>query len=101
MKESQIRKLAIDKLKADGWVCWYSYKSKWAKESDIFGVYDLVICKGSRVRWIQLTTIGNIGARKRKIEGFLRATGARLPSYVWGWDKKKKIFKTIKLNHNK
>ena len=95
MKESIIRKKAIDKLKGEGWTTWWPAKVKF-HESDVFGCYDILACKGNKVRWIQITSLSNIRARERKIVGFLRASGARLPSEVWGL-RKDKTFKIIKI----
>ncbi len=96
MKEAIIRKKAIQQLEKDKWFCWFPKKVKF-QETDVFGVYDILAVKKKTVRWIQITTLSNISARRHKIEGFLKRTKADLPSEIWGWSKKHKRFKIILL----
>jgi len=99
MREAVIRKKAIEELNNNGWSCWYPYKSQWAKESDIFGVYDL-ICVHHDYRdplFIQLTTLSNVSARRKKVKTFLDQTRVDLRSEIWGWDAKNKNFRKIRL----
>ena len=42
MKESAIRKKAIEALIEDGYLTWYPSPVRWKKEIDIFGVFDIV-----------------------------------------------------------
>ncbi len=95
MKETAIRKKAIDQLK--DWQCWYPPKVRWRKEGDIFGVIDLVAVKKKKHKWIQLTTLTNIRAREKKVLKWKEETGAKIPVEVWGWDKKYKRFKILKV----
>ena len=96
MKEAVIRKKAIEILSDGGWVCWYPAKVKY-HETDIFGVYDLICGSGSTIRLIQLTTLSNVSARRRKIKAFTDKHKLNLPSEIWGYNKKKRIFKIEKL----
>ena len=97
MKEAVIRKKVVEILKGEGFVCWYPAKVRF-KENDIFGVFDLVCCKGSKVRFIQLTTLSNIRARERKVNDFLLRTHSYLNAEIWGYDKKNKKFRIIKFS---
>jgi hypothetical protein len=99
MKESEIRKKAIEILKKDKWIVWYPAKSKWKKEQDIFGVFDLICIrmwkKMIEMKFVQLTTLSNIRAREKKVKKFTDIIS--LPAEVWGWNKIKKEFKIIKM----
>ena len=93
MKEAVIRKKAIEILEKNHWHCWYPKKVRY-QETDVFGVFDILAVKGKVVRWIQITTLSNISARRHKIEGFLRQAKAELPWEVWGI-REDKTFKII------
>ena len=95
MKETVIRKKAIEQLTKEGFYCWFPKKAKF-QETDVFGVYDILAVKGKLVRWVQITSLANISARKHKIEAFLRGAKASIPSEVWGI-REDKTFKIIKL----
>jgi len=97
MKEGLIRKKCLTLLKAGNWVAWYPYRVKYRKEIDIFGVFDIVAVKKDKTRFIQLTTLNNISARRRKVNKFLRKNKLKISAEVWGWDRKKKLFKIIEL----
>ena len=95
MKEYRIKQKAVKLLESAGWVCWCPSKSRWAKESDIFGVYDVVAVKGAKVRFIQWTTNANIRTREKKVKNFLRSKKVKVKSEIWGWNSKNKKFKII------
>lgn len=100
MKERDIRKKALEVLTADGYISWWPSPVRWKKEIDIFGVFDIVAVKHLKVpRFIQITSLGNISARKHKV---LKVFGDNLMPLasleVWGFNKKKKVFKIIVLN---
>ena len=59
--------------------------------------FDVLAIKGRKVRWVQLTTITNIKAREKKVLDFLRKTKSLIVGEIWGYDKKKRIFKIIKV----
>ena len=67
--ESFIRKKALTELQAAGYFTWYPFDNRWAKEQDIFGVFDLVAIhfKNPLVLFVQTTTRENISARKKKV----------------------------------
>jgi len=95
-KESQIRKKAI-KILADGnWIYWYPPKVKY-KQTDVFGIIDLLALKGKKKKNIQLTTLSNISVRRKKIINFLTEFKIELPVEIWAWDSSKKIFKIEKI----
>jgi len=96
MKETAIRKKAIELLEKDHWHCWFPKKVKY-QETDVFGVFDILAIKRSTIRWIQITSLSNIRARERKIMSFLGKVKANLPWEVWGI-RKDKTFKIIKNN---
>ncbi len=97
-KESLIRKKAVGILEKEGFVYWYPAKVKF-KQNDIFGVFDLVCWRKrtTKIKFLQLTTLPNFSARKKKIENFLRKN--RFPQKVsvdieiWAWNQRKKEFK--------
>jgi hypothetical protein len=97
-KEALIRKKAVDILEKEGYVYWYPAKVKF-KQNDIFGVFDLVCWKKetTNIKFLQLTTLPNFSARRRKIRDFL--TRNKIPQKVlvdievWGWNQAKKVFR--------
>ena len=97
MKESLIRKKAIEVLEKDGYRVWYPPRVKWIKEGDIFGVFDLICCRKSSIKFIQLTSLSNIRAREKKILAFLKPNKIKLNSEVWGYNQKKRKFKIVKV----
>ena len=92
MKESEIRARAIKELIKEGWVVWYPPKVKY-HSTDIWGVFDLIAVRCSELLFIQLTTVPNIAARRKKINKFLRDSGAKVRWEIWAWDKKRGGFR--------
>lgn len=97
-KENEIRKKAIEVLEKDKWLIWYPPKIKF-KQTDIFGIIDLLAIKGKKKKNIQLTTLPNISIRRKKIINFFKTFKVELPIEIWAWNKKKKEFKKEKLNN--
>jgi len=97
MREAEIRKKAIEILKRDKWIVWYAPKVKF-KQTDIFGIIDLLALKGRRKKNIQLTTLPNVAAKRKKITNFLKTFKVELPVEIWGWNRKKKEFRKEKIN---
>ena len=93
MKEAIIRAKALKILESEGYTCWVPRKVKYW-ETDIFGVFDIV-ATGSKLRFIQITTLSHISDRRKKVRGFLDKLSISFSavSEVWGWDKKHKRFK--------
>jgi len=95
-KEAEIRKKALKKLTNKNWICWFPPKTRY-HHTDILGIADLICIKGKQIKFIQLTTISNLSTRKRKIEKFLAKNKLKIPTDVWGYSKKNKKFKIIKI----
>jgi len=95
--EQFIRKKAVKILADAGWVYWYPPKIKF-KQTDIFGIIDVLALKGKRQKNIQLTTLPNVSSRRKKITTFLENFKVRLPVEIWAWSNKKKSFKIEKIN---
>lgn len=103
-KESVIRKKVIDTLSQDGWICWYPFKARYAKEVDIFGVFDVIaIHPDANTKFIQVTNYANISNRRKKIEGWVGRKQIDLAAFIstdfqiWGWNPKKKEFRIVTL----
>jgi len=95
-KEAVIRKKVVEILEKEGWVVWYPPKVKF-KQNDVFGIIDLLALKGKRKKNIQLTTLSNVSARRKKILNFMKEFKVELPVEIWAWDGKKKRFKKEKI----
>ena len=67
-KESDIRKKAIEQLRADGWITWFAPKVKFI-QTDVFGIIDVLALRGKSKKNIQLTTLSNVSARRKKKSG--------------------------------
>jgi hypothetical protein len=96
-KEALIRKKAIQILAEKGWVTWYPPKVKY-KQTDVFGIIDVLALKGKGKKNIQLTTLPNVSAKRRKITNFLKEFKIELPVEIWAWDRKKRKFRKEKVN---
>ena len=96
-KESEIRKKALKILADDRWVCWYPPKVRF-KQNDVFGIIDVLALKGNQRKNIQLTTLPNVSAKRKKITAFLTKNQVALPVEIWAWNGKKKSFKKEKVN---
>jgi len=96
-KEAQIRKKVVEILEKEGWIVWYPPKVKY-KQNDIFGIIDLLAIKGKKQKNIQITTISNVSARRKKIINFIEKSKVELPVEIWAWNQKKKIFKKEKIH---
>lgn len=96
MKESYIRQRAVKILESQDFIVWYPAKVMY-KENDVFGIYDLIAVNNEGVRWIQLTTLSNISARKKKILDKIKLYPQlkQLQSEVWGYNKVKHLFVKI------
>jgi hypothetical protein len=91
------QQIAIKELEKDGWTYWFPPRT-WG-ERDIFGVYDFIAAKKRTVIHVQLTTIGHVSERVRKVKAFFYTYKVCVPnSYVWGWNPKLARFKKIKVN---
>jgi len=95
-KESDIRKKAIEQLRADGWITWFAPKVKFI-QTDVFGIIDVLALRGKNKKNIQLTTLSNISARRKKITSFLKKHKVELNVEIWAWNNKKRCFKKEKI----
>jgi len=95
--EKYIRDKAIKILEDKKWVYWYPPKVKF-KQTDVFGIIDLLALKGKRQKNIQLTTLPNVSAKRKKIIRFLKKHKIELPVEIWSWDKKRREFRKEKIN---
>ena len=91
-KETLIRKKVVEILEKKGWLVWYPAKVKF-KQNDVFGIIDLLALKGKRKKNIQLTTLPNISARRKKILNFKKKFNVEISVEIWAWNGKKKQFK--------
>ena|SRR3990167_2496993 len=100
MKETAIRIKAQMEYENKGYSFWYARRVSF-QECDVFGVFDGLAFRGKKRVYLQWTTAGNIGARKKKIEAFLKKDKIIMAGneeiHILGWDKKKKDFKVVKL----
>ena len=94
-KEAVLRKKAIEILQKQGFICWFAPKVKF-HETDVFGIIDLLALKGRRQKNIQLTTLPNVSAKRKKITNFLKKYKVELPVEIWAWSGKKKKFQKRK-----
>ena len=100
MKESLIRKKAIQILEKKKWIIWWPSKVKF-KQSDIFGIFDMVCWEQitGHLKFIQLTTLSNLSTRRKKIQYFLKKNKINPKiTYnagveIWAWNGNKKTFK--------
>lgn len=101
-KEAVIRDKVKKALEKDHWITWCPANVKY-QETDIWGIFDLVAWHWTNnIKFVQFTTSSNISARRKKIENFLEKNELNtdfeeVEFEVWGWNKKKKEFKIIKL----
>ena len=96
-KESVIRKKAIAILIEAKWIPWYAPKVKF-QQTDIFGVFDLICWEkaSKNLKFIQLTTLPNLSARRKKIQSFFKKNKIKAKSAkveIWAWNKRQKNFK--------
>ncbi len=96
-KETQIRKKAIQILNKGGWITWHPSRAIY-KQNDIFGIIDLLAVKEKKMKKIQLTTLHNVSAKRKKITNFLKKNKVQMTVEIWGWNQKRKEFKKEKIN---
>jgi hypothetical protein len=99
-KEAVTRKKAVQTLEKDGWVVWYPPKIRF-KQTDVFGIIDVLALKGRQKKYIQLTTLPNVSAKRKKISGFFKKYKVELTVEIWCWDKKRRNFRKEKMKINK
>ena len=96
-KEAVTRKKVIQELQGKGWVTWYAPKVKY-QQTDVFGIIDVLAVKGRQRKNIQLTTLPNVAAKRKKIINFLTKCQVEMPVEIWSWDFKRRQFRKEKIN---
>jgi len=96
--EAQINNLAICELYDKGFYYWIAPRGEFKKHIDIFGVFDIIAFKGKYFKFIQVTSLPNHAARRKKVQEFIDRTGFAGWSEVWSWDKKNKRFRIEKIS---
>ena len=84
-------------MEKNGWIYWFAPKVKY-RQTDVFGIIDLLALKGRKKKNIQLTTLSNISSRRKKITDFLKKNKVEMMVEIWAWNKKKRRFKKEKVN---
>ena len=98
MTETELRRKAKIKIIEDKGIPWFAPRTRYGLEKDIWGVYDaLILYPPITIVPIQITTIGNVRAREKKIKMFLKKANAQIYSEIWAYDKKKKRFRIFHL----
>ena len=95
-KENLIRKKAVDILEKDGWITWVPPRIKYY-QTDVFGIIDVLAWRGNKQKNIQLTTLPNVSAKRKKIINFLKKHKIEHPVEIWSWDNRRKRFKKEKI----
>ena len=86
-QESVIKNKVKLKMAEEGYVFWSGAKAMY-QSSDIFGIFDCICVKknsNNEFRFIQYTSISNMGARRRKIKQFFLTNNCFIPSELWGY----------------
>ncbi len=96
-KEAVARKKVIQELQEKGWVTWYAPKVKY-QQTDVFGIIDILAVKGRQRKNVQLTTLPNVAAKRKKITNFLTKYQVEMPVEIWSWDLKRGQFRKEKIN---
>ena len=94
-KENVIRKKFKAICEENKWAVWFPARVKFY-ENDIFGIADAIISTPYGIELIQLTTLSNMSARKKKIQKVLETKRITCIIEVWGL-RKDGTFKIIKI----
>lgn len=93
-KGNKLERQAIADLKELGYICHQTQNSPAVMRggqfissgnNDIFGVFDVIAVRPADVRFIQVTTTTNMGARQRKVETIADKFPANTAVEVWAW----------------
>lgn len=102
MKEKELIKIATEtltKLEVNGYpinIVWKAPafgRMRW----DIFGIFDLIVFNriSERFTFIQITTLPNVSARRKKMKKFFEITQCHIPnSIIWGWSEQNQAFRS-------
>jgi hypothetical protein len=97
MTEKDLRDNITDILSKQGWICWWSPRVKFRKQQDIFTMWDGVIAKKDKIRFIQFTTKDNKTSHIKKISEFKKMYDLSHDGELWLLDKKTKEWEIINL----
>jgi len=102
MKEIELIKKAIEKIISDKQFgkcfIWRSQSFSRRIRIDIFNCFDLIIYSQYGIIYlVQITTLTNLSARRKKILNYFGLTPPPPHSEIWAWDKNKNEFKIEKL----
>lgn len=99
-KESVIRKEAVKRLTAEGYVVWWPQRTASFGSKDIFTVFDLACQRPGFfiTRYIQLTTSSNHAKRAKKVQHYLDEHGLSMWGEVWSWNAKAEAFRIEELD---
>lgn len=93
-KGNKLERQAIADLKEIGYLCHQTQNSPAimrgrqfisSGNNDIFGVFDVIAVRTTDVRFIQVTTTTNMGARQKKVETIANKFPADTAVEVWAW----------------
>ena len=95
-KEAEIKRKFKKVAEQEGWSYWLPAKVKFY-DNDIFTVFDAICWCSDCLLFVQLTTISNISARRKKIKAFLKGKKIfrDVKVQIWGWNKG--VFKIVDL----
>jgi hypothetical protein len=93
-READLRAKAEGMLRAEGFDVWHPPKPRFAYvNTDILGTFDILAVRGHLVYFIQLTTVSNLAARRKKVLTYLRQKDVEIDAFVWAWHEAKQSFK--------
>ena len=101
--EAVLRKKAKDEILRQRGIVWFAPRVRYGIEKDIFGVYDCLLIYPPNVLIIpiQITTMGNVRARERKIKRFMKKFKVNIFSQIFAYDKKQKKFRVFNIYNAK
>ena len=92
MTEYQIKQKAKEICKQNKWLYYAPPKTRF-QHSDIFNIADCLIWREEGIILVQLTTLSNLSARRRKIKKIMENISFSCPTQIWAYDKTRKVFK--------
>lgn len=100
MTEKEIKEKAKDILTLEGYAFWWPPHVRFY-ERDIFGVFDFIAARNSKVILVQITTTSNLSARRKKILKFLEIYKLDIPeAWVWAYRESVGHFEFHKIKRN-
>lgn len=100
MTEKEIKDKAKTKLQALGFVSWWPPHVRFY-ERDIFGTFDFIAAKGSKIILVQITSVSNLSARRKKILAFLDLHKLDFrEAWVWAYRESSDTFEPHKISRH-